>query len=84
MGAVGAASAIVGLADPDFQCAKALRDRIEIARHLPHLLRVHGRSFTICGRKSHSENVKVWSALLATQLLVFVSRTSGLNTVTVV
>ena len=37
MEAVGAASAIVGLAIPVFQCAKALRDRIKMVRHFAYL-----------------------------------------------
>ena len=38
MEAVGAASAIVGLAIPVFQCAKALRDRVKLVRYPPHPL----------------------------------------------
>ena len=41
MEAIGAASAIVGLAIPVFQCAKALRDRIKLVRYPLHL-------FTVC------------------------------------
>ena len=40
MEAVAAASAIVGLAVPVFQCAKALRDRIKLVRDRTYLLRV--------------------------------------------
>jgi len=32
-------SAVVGLAIPVFQCAKALRDRVKLVRYLPHPLR---------------------------------------------
>ena len=42
MEALGATSAIVGLAVPVFQCAKALRDRIKLVRyplHSPNTLR---------------------------------------------
>ena len=38
MEAVGAASAIVGLAVPVFKCAKELRDRIKLVRCSLHLL----------------------------------------------
>ena len=38
MEAVGAASAIVGLAIPVFQCAKALRDRVNLVRYPLHPL----------------------------------------------
>ena len=41
MEAIGAASAILGLAIPVFQCAKALRDRIKLVRYPLYL-------FTIC------------------------------------
>ena len=39
MEALGATSAIVGLAVPVFQSAKALRDRIKLVRYPPHPLR---------------------------------------------
>src|SRR5258706_13477970 len=39
MEALGATSAIVGLAVPVFQCAKALRDRIKLVRYPYHPLR---------------------------------------------
>ena len=38
MEAVGATSAIVGLAIPVFKCAKELRDKIKLVRYSPHLL----------------------------------------------
>ena len=38
MEALGATSAIVGLAVPVFQCAKALRDRIKLVRYRLHPL----------------------------------------------
>jgi len=38
MEAVGAASAIVGVAVPVFQCAKALRDRVKLVRYPLHPL----------------------------------------------
>ena len=38
MEAVGATSAIVGLAIPVFKCAKELRDKIKLVRYPPHLL----------------------------------------------
>ena len=38
MEVLGATSAIVGLAVPVFQCAKALRDRIKLVRYPPHPL----------------------------------------------
>ena len=39
MDALGATGAIVGLAVPVFQCAKALRDRIKLVRYPHHPLR---------------------------------------------
>ena len=39
MDVVSATSAVVGLAIPVFQCAKALRDRIKLVRCPPHPLR---------------------------------------------
>lgn len=41
MDAVGAAGALVGLAVPIFQCAKALRDTIKTVHYPPYLLSVH-------------------------------------------
>ena len=41
MEALSATSAIVGLAIPVFQCAKALRDRIKLVRYPHHPLRSH-------------------------------------------
>jgi len=38
MEALGAASAVVGLAIPVFKCAKELRDKIKLVRYPPHLL----------------------------------------------
>ena len=46
MEALGATSAIVGLAVPVFQCAKALRDRIKLVRYPLHSLNAL-RSLTI-------------------------------------
>ena len=40
MEAVGATSAIVGLAVPVFKSAKELRDRIKLVRYPPHPLRI--------------------------------------------
>ena len=38
MEAVSAASTLLGLAIPVFQCAKALRDRVKLVRYPPHPL----------------------------------------------
>ena len=40
MEVLGATSAIVGLAVPVFQCAKALRDRIKLVRYALHSLNI--------------------------------------------
>jgi len=39
MEALGATSAVVGLAIPVFKCAKELRDKINLVRYPPHPLR---------------------------------------------
>ena len=59
MDALGATGAIVGLAIPVFQCAKALRDRIKLVRFPPHSLRtltaliiIHFRHLQVVSEKA--------------------------------
>ena len=47
MDVVSATSAIVGLAVPVFQSAKALRDRIKLVRYPPHPLSAHHYSLSV-------------------------------------
>ena len=65
MEAVGAASAIVGLAIPVFQCAKALRDRVKLVRYHIHplcTLRELLIVFSSCSQVA-SEKVELLEAL---------------------
>ena len=59
MEAIGATSAIVGLAIPTFKCAKELRDRIKLVRYPPHLLHAL-RAPIIIVRRSHRRKQNSW------------------------
>ena len=60
MEALSATSAIVGLAVPVFQCAKALRDRIKLVRyplHTLNTLRAHIMILYSCSQVSSEKSV---------------------------
>jgi len=66
MEAVGATSAIVGLAIPVFKCAKELRDRIKLVRYPPYPLRTLRALITIlppCSQVA-SEKAELSAALI--------------------
>ena len=66
MEALGATSAIVGLAVPVFQCAKALRDRIKLVRYPLHSLNTLRSLITLlypCSQVA-SEKAELLAALI--------------------
>jgi len=66
MEALGAASAVVGLAIPVFKCAKELRDKIKLVHYPPHLLHTHRALIVIFSPYSQvaSEKAELLAALI--------------------